>query len=130
VFCVLPFVIFFIERRAWDAFPFFRLCRGFFSFRMCRRCTVLLTNALYDAFDLFVVWFFDVSAVAPMVCVATLCCVLLKIMWSWQHINLVSLAFACSIALTISLQAIVDRAAQLNIAVSNPMGRLRKEEHA
>ncbi len=28
------------------------------------------------------------------------------------------------------VQAIVDRAAQLNIAVSNPMGRLRKEEHA
>ena len=28
------------------------------------------------------------------------------------------------------LQAIVDRAAELNIAVSNPMGRLRKEEHA
>jgi hypothetical protein len=44
--------------------------------------------------------------------------------------NVLSFAFACSLALTILLQAIVDRAAQLNIAVSNPMGRLRKEEHA
>jgi hypothetical protein len=41
-----------------------------------------------------------------------------------------SLALPCPSDIALHLQAIVDRAAELNIAVANPMGRLRKEEHA